>query len=431
MAQEQVDSIIRALTSSMQLAQETNYRNGVIAQNQAELKAKQDKEKRDREDALEKLRIENEHWQLTHDLAKQLQKVQTFKDTQTITGKAINEGIPTPGFEKKATFKGSDGKEYENWQTPEGIMQVLSQAQRAMEEGQNKLAVEQPTINAKAEQDRKTQEAKDIADAASDRTKSQYQFSQQSALQLQRDNAAKERDRINNAARLNVATLRKMQDKEDINTEPWINGLIDGTFTQEDVIRAFPKDKTTAEFIINSVVQAGHKPLNKDMKEFVEQLSVFKPALDDYKKLIELTPDSSYGITGFIGNTQVSATTKNLAESLNGNKLLVATVLNAQGKRTSDKDAAAGVAQDLPSEAMFGIQGGTNDPKTVLVQKFARLKKQIKNALDTRLKDLSPTQKTIILDKFGLNDALNDSDVSDKDQQLINDYGLGPKKPGR
>lgn len=71
MAQEQVDSIIRALTNAQQLAAETNYRNGVIAQNQQELKAKQKKDEQDRADKIKQLEFENEQTKLASELAQQ------------------------------------------------------------------------------------------------------------------------------------------------------------------------------------------------------------------------------------------------------------------------------------------------------------------------------------------------------------------------
>jgi hypothetical protein len=436
MAQEQVDAILKALAQSQNVA--ADYQNRVAQQKQDEeqRKAAQARFEQERKDALEKLKQDDLHWQLTHQLADATFKLNKFGKENEIKSKVFKGEESYPGFTKLSTTKDASGQEVDEWQLPQEFggqrIFVPSANSLAAQRGQAKLTEELPKIQANTEEAIKLQNNQATINAAAKtkeqeiaNTKDMRDFSQSAALELMRERGAVTLEKLRQTGRENNKTLNPLMDGTNADQALYLEKIADGTYTLKDL-----KDMGLKDIEISTITNAALKnkviPLKEPQKLALQQFSSISKVLTDYERFLNLQEESGSVVGGIYKGITLNAERPALAKSIQGSKLVLASVIGAQGKRSSNADAEAMVDKFLP---------GNYTPKTVNVANYNRLRAELKGGIDTMFSDLSEEQKSIILQKYGVDSLYGPGMENSKpfdpkaySDELIKRHNLGKGK---
>jgi hypothetical protein len=401
MAQEQVDSIIRALLASQQNAADYQQRQLQQKQLDAQTKAQTEKLKQDQLQAEAAIKEKQYEFDAKQKLDQAVHDMAVFRAKQEVA----NSGRYTASTTKDATGNNVDEIHYpkELGGGIEFLPALIDVAKRA---GEAKLAEKKPEIDYNAQVNRettqinadRTAEEKRIEEQ-NKRTENQFAFSraanlegirQQNRLQLEKARAASQR-----ANKL----LDPATGGNAVDIETYVKSVADGTFTAKD-LADMKIPKTEIDTIMKVAVQHGYVPIKEEQKKDMAALAEIAGVFPDYKKFLDAQPDSSSALGGIYGGINFfDSSQANLAKAIQAKKLQLASFLGGQGKRSTEADAAATIDESLP---------GNYTPKKVNIDRYNRLRRNIRNAIDAKFANLTPSQKILILDKYNLGDLYGD-----------------------
>lgn len=402
----------------LKMAQQRKQNESAMKQRQTEAEAEKAHKEEQIKIQQEQLKQQKEQF----DVQKKLLEAQVAKQyldaRMSVAQKAVG-GEPVPGMTTQPVGAGTQGAAF----TPSRPENATSQLYSIpMGEGQQPLEFQAATPRVHAQQQATLEEITNRP-----KVKAQLEvIGGQRRLMAEQAEASKEADymramamkywddkrnrdsiegqkevaRLNASSRERAAGIRANaaagQELENTNVEHYINGLHDGTYTRDDILRTFPKDKRLATNIIQSAAADGSIPISKEQQALVggyQSLVNNIKLMDEFLANASNTQNRVSAFASGVGNTLNDKLTT-LEDELHGRGSIIARGLGQEKGNMSNRDVDR-------IQRGYGLSRYSTLERNVTMRNT--YVNDLKEILDAKLANISPAQRAIIKEKLGLN----------------------------
>jgi hypothetical protein len=390
MASEQVQQVLQSLMFKAQQAQQQQKMQQDVTQNQAENQLKQQQI----QSVQDRLQEEQRQFNLTHKATAALNDLEMQQREQNLV-EGINKGVPVPGdteISRKPIQIATDPDtnqpvmgEMVTHQLPTGH-QVELPSQETLNK-QHYYQVELPQI--KAQQAAKTAEIEATKQADLTRYGMQKSIDLEKA-QLHEDAETKRNDATN---RTRIALKQMGMDDDLADPSPYIDGVINGDMTANDVKQATKPSQ--ARTILNSLASQNFRPITSKQQDFLTQLKNTSDIIPKMDQLIGALPDTSNNITSHIAGLSAAfdPSISNLDNEIQGRAMPLARSIGM------DK---GNIPLKLLDKTIQGYVPSKYIPKAENIKRRNDFAKDLNSMIDAHLATLSPQQRLLLKKKYGL-----------------------------